>query len=68
MFNKPHDVTAQAVVEFTRNVFKTVAEKYGGGCTLNEVSVRKTVLTKVVDPLDHVVNFAAGLLKGARIN
>ena len=44
MFNKPHDVTAQVVIEFTRNVFKTVAEKYGGDCTLNEVRVMNQII------------------------
>ncbi len=44
MFSKPHDVTAQVVIEFTRNVFKTVAEKYGGDCTLNEVRVMNQII------------------------
>ena len=39
MFNKADDVTAKAVLEFTRNGLKTLAEKYGGDCTLNEVRV-----------------------------
>ena len=39
MFNKPHDVTAKAVVEFARNGLKILAEKYGGDCTLNEARV-----------------------------
>ncbi len=39
MFNEVHDVTAQAVVEFARNGLKTLAEKYGGDCTLNEARV-----------------------------
>ena len=49
LINKPHDVTAQAVVEFTRNVFKTVAEKYGGGCTLNEVRVMNQIIRCSID-------------------
>ena len=44
MFSKPHDVTAQVVIEFTRNVFKTVAEKYGGDCTLNEVRIMNQII------------------------
>ena len=44
MLNKPHDVTALAVVEFTRNLFKTVAEKYGGDCTLNELRVMNQII------------------------
>lgn len=39
MINKKHDVTAQAVVEFSRNGLAILAEKYGGDCTLNEVRV-----------------------------
>ncbi len=39
MFNEVHDVTAQAVVEFARNGLKTLADKYGGDCTLNEARV-----------------------------
>ena len=44
MFNKPHNVTAQAVVEFARNLFNTLAEKYGGDCTLNEVRVMNQII------------------------
>jgi len=39
MSNKTHDVTPQAVVEFTRNGLKILSEKYGGDCTLNEARV-----------------------------
>ncbi len=39
MINTTHDVTAQAVVEFSRNGLKILAEKYGGDCTLNEARV-----------------------------
>ena len=39
MFNKPHDVTALAVIKFTQNLFRTLAERYGGDCTLNELRV-----------------------------
>ena len=44
MFNKPHDVTAQAVVEFARNLFNSLAQKYGGDCTLNEVRVMNQII------------------------
>ena len=44
MSNKPHDVTAPAVVEFARNLFRTLAEKYGGDCTLNEVRVMNQII------------------------
>ena len=39
MSNKSHDVTAPAVVEFTQNMLRALAEKHGGACTLNEVRV-----------------------------
>ncbi len=44
MFNKPHDVTAKAVVEFTRNLCRTAAEKYGGESTLNELRVMNQII------------------------
>ncbi len=44
MFNRPHDVTAQAVVEFSRNLLSELAEKYGGGCTLNELRVMNQII------------------------
>ncbi len=44
MFQKPHDVTAKTVVEFTRNLFKTLTEKYGGDCTLNELRVMNQII------------------------
>ena len=44
MFNKPHVVTAQAVVEFARNLFNSLAQKYGGDCTLNEVRVMNQII------------------------
>ncbi len=49
MFNKPHDVTAPAIVEFTRNLFKTLAEKYGGDCTLNELRVMNQIIRCSLD-------------------
>jgi DNA-binding MarR family transcriptional regulator len=33
------DVMAKAVIEFSRNGLKILAEKYGGDCTLNEARV-----------------------------
>ncbi len=44
MFNRPHDVTAQAVVEFSRNLLRELAEKYGGDCTLNELRVMNQII------------------------
>jgi len=44
MFNKADDVTAKAVLEFTRNGLKTLAEKYGGDSTLNEVRVMVQII------------------------
>ncbi len=44
MFYKPHDVTAQAVVEFTRNLFRQLAERYGGESTLNELRVMNQII------------------------
>ena len=49
MSNKPHDVTAPAIVEFTRNLFKTLAEKYGGDCTLNELRVMNQIIRCSLD-------------------
>ena len=39
-----HDVTAQAVIYFSRNLFKRVAEKYGGDCTVNELRVMNQII------------------------
>ncbi len=44
MIDQPHDVTAQAVVEFTRNLFKTLARKYGSDCTLNELRIMNQII------------------------
>ena len=35
----PQQETAQAVVEFGRNLLRELSGKYGGDCTLNEVRV-----------------------------
>ncbi len=44
MSDKPHDVTAPAVVEFTRNLFRMMSGKYGGASTLNELRIINQVL------------------------
>ncbi len=44
MSNRPHDVTTQVVVEFSRNLLRELAEKYGGDCTLNELRVMNQIL------------------------
>ncbi len=44
MTNKPHDVTSQAVVEFTRNLYRLLAEKFGGDTTLNELRVMNQII------------------------
>ncbi len=44
MSNRPHDVTAQAVLEFSGNLLRDLAENYGGDCTLNELRVMNQIL------------------------
>jgi len=44
MSNKPHDMTAQAILEDSRNLFRLMAEKYGGDCTLNELRVMNQII------------------------
>ena len=44
MRNKPHNVTAQAVIEFTKNLYNTLAGKYRGDCTLNELRVMNQII------------------------
>ncbi len=44
MIDETHEVTAQAVVEFSRNELKNLAEKYGGDCTLNEARVMMQII------------------------
>ena len=39
-----HDMTAAAVIEFSRNLLKKLAQKYGGECTLNELRVMNQIL------------------------
>jgi DNA-binding MarR family transcriptional regulator len=40
----PHEVTAQAVAQINRRLFKALAGKYGGECTLNEVRVMNQII------------------------
>ncbi len=44
MSNEPHDVTSQAVVEFARNLYSLLAEKFGGDTTLNELRVMNQII------------------------
>ena len=44
MHKKVHDVTPQVVIEFSRNLLRQLAEKYGGDCTLNELRVMNQIL------------------------
>jgi len=44
MSNKPRDVTPQAVVEFARNLYSLLAEKFGGDTTLNELRVMNQII------------------------
>ena len=39
-----HDVTARVIVEFTRGLYKLLAEKHGGDCTLNELRVMNQII------------------------
>ncbi len=44
MSNKPHDVTAPDVLEFTRILLRTLAEKHGGECTLIQLRVMNQII------------------------
>ncbi len=44
MSNNPHEVTAHVVVEFAKNLFRMLGEKYGGATTLNELRVINQVI------------------------
>ncbi len=44
MSNGPHDVTAEAVVKFTRILFGVLTENYGGDTTLNELRVLNQII------------------------
>jgi len=44
MKNKQDDLMTQAVVEFARNGLRTLSNKYGGDCTLNEARVMVQII------------------------
>ena len=44
MSNEPHDVASQAVFEFARNLYRLLAEKFGGDTTLNELRVMNQII------------------------
>ena len=44
MSDKPHDVTAPAIVEFTRNLFRMLAARHGRNSTLNELRIMNQVI------------------------
>jgi DNA-binding MarR family transcriptional regulator len=44
MSNKPNDVTAKIVIEFTRILYSALAVKYGGDRTLNELRVMNQLI------------------------
>jgi len=44
MSNKTHEITGQAVIEFSRLLFRSVAEKYGGDTTLNELRIMNQIV------------------------
>jgi len=47
--DQPHDVSAEAVAQFNRFVFKRMAEKFGGERTLNEVRVMNQIICCSLD-------------------
>jgi DNA-binding MarR family transcriptional regulator len=44
MTDKSLDLTAEAVVEYTRDLFRALAERFGGGTTLNELRVMNQII------------------------
>jgi DNA-binding MarR family transcriptional regulator len=44
MFDKPRDVAAPAVAEFTRTLYRKLSERFGGETTLNELRVINQVV------------------------
>jgi DNA-binding MarR family transcriptional regulator len=44
MSNKPTVVTAQALVEFHRNLLKELSGKYGGDFTINELRIMNQII------------------------
>jgi DNA-binding MarR family transcriptional regulator len=39
-----HGITGQAVIEFSRMLFRSVSEKYGGDTTLNELRIMNQII------------------------
>lgn len=44
MYGKLHDITGVVVLEFTRKLYRGLAERYGGECTLNELRVMNQII------------------------
>ena len=44
MSNNQHEITGQAVIEFSQMLFRSVAEKYGGDTTLNELRIMNQIV------------------------
>jgi DNA-binding MarR family transcriptional regulator len=44
MSDKPQELTDQAVMEFSRMLFRSVAETYGGATTLNELRIMNQIV------------------------
>jgi DNA-binding MarR family transcriptional regulator len=44
MSDKPHDVTAKVIIEFTQILYRELAEKYGGDRTLNELRAMNHII------------------------
>ena len=44
MSDYQREITGQAVIEFSRMLFRSVAEKYGGGTTLNELRIMNQIM------------------------
>jgi DNA-binding MarR family transcriptional regulator len=55
MFDKPHNVTPRVLIEFTEDLYMTLAEKYGGGCTLNDLRVINQIIGCHFDGLESTV-------------
>ena len=55
MFDKLHNVTLRVLIEFTQDLYMTLAEKYGGGCTLNDLRVINQIIGCHFDGLESTV-------------
>ena len=44
MCEKHHDIHGEVVLEFTRKLYRGLAECYGGDCTLNELRVMNQII------------------------